>query len=193
MEFNIDKCMVLTVTLKKHPMFTEYYLHNYKLTTVSKAKYLGVILDSKLSFNNHVDATCKKANSVLSFLRRNLRHCHRRIKIDAYNSFVRPILNYAAPVWTPHTNYHINKLEAIQKRAAQFIMSDHRRTSSVSAMLTFLQWGSVKAQHRELCLIMLYKIIHGLVELNIPDYIIPAPRITRGHTMKFVQPAMHTD
>ena len=90
-------------------------------------------------------------------------------------------------------NYHINKLEAIQKRAAQFIMSDHRRTSSVSAMLTFLQWRSVKAQHRELCLIMLYKIIHGLVELNLPDYIIPAPRITRGHTMKFVQPAMHTD
>ena len=126
-------------------MFTEYYLHNYKLTTVSKAKYLGVILDSKLSFNNHVDATCKKANSVLSFLRRNLRHCHRRIKIDAYNSFVRPILNYAAPV-DPHCMY-----------------------------------------------IYIIMIIHGLVELNLLDYIIPAPRITRGHTMKFVQPAMHTD
>ena len=74
-------------------------------------------------------------------------------------------------------------------------MSDHHRTSSVSAMLTLLQctWRSVKAQHRELCLIMLYKIIHGLVELNLLDYIIPAPHITRGHTMKFVQPAMYTD
>ena len=90
--------MVLTVTLKKNPLSTEYYLHNYKLTTVSKAKYLGVTLDSKLSFNDHVDATCKKANLVLSFLRRNLRHCHRRVKVDA---FVKPILNYAAPVWTP--------------------------------------------------------------------------------------------
>ena len=64
MKFNIDKCTVLTVTLKKNPLFTEYYLHNHKLTTVSKAKYLGVTLDSKLSLNNHVDATCKKANSV---------------------------------------------------------------------------------------------------------------------------------
>ena len=120
MEFNIDKCMILTVTLKKHPMFTEYTTCttiNSQLT-VSKAKYLGVILDSKLSFNNHVDATCKKANSVLSFLRRNLRHCHRRIKINAYNSFVRPILNYAAPVWTPHTNYHINKLESYPKTSS---------------------------------------------------------------------------
>ena len=101
MKFNIYKCMVLTVTLKKNSLSTEYYLHNHKLTTVSKAKCLGITLDSKLSFNDHVDATCKKANSVLSFLRRNLKHCHRRVKVDAYNSFVKPILNYAAPVWTP--------------------------------------------------------------------------------------------
>ena len=91
---------ILTVTLKKNPLSIEN-IHNHKLTTISKAKYLGVTLDSKLSFNDHVDTTCKKANSVLSFLRRNLKHCHRRVKVDAYNSFVKPILNYAAPVWTP--------------------------------------------------------------------------------------------
>jgi len=60
MEFNIKKCMVLTVTLKEKPVFTEYYLDYQKLDTVSKVKYLGVILDPKLSFNHHVDATCKK-------------------------------------------------------------------------------------------------------------------------------------
>jgi len=59
-KFNIKKCMVLTITLKKKPVFTEYYLDNQNLDTVSKAKYLGVILDSKLSFNDHVDAICKK-------------------------------------------------------------------------------------------------------------------------------------
>ena len=87
MKFNIDKCMVLSVTLKRNPLLADYYLHNQKLLVVSKAKYLGIILDSKLSFNDHVDATCKKANSVLSFLRRNLKHCNPRVKIDAYNSF----------------------------------------------------------------------------------------------------------
>ena len=48
-------------------------------------------------------------------------------------------------------------------------------------------------QHKELRLTLLYKIIYGLVELSLPDYIIPAPRATRGHTIKFVQPPMHTD
>ena len=34
MKFNIEKCMILTVTLKKLPLLSEYYLHNHKLTTV---------------------------------------------------------------------------------------------------------------------------------------------------------------
>jgi len=156
-------------------VFTEYYLDNQKLDTVSKAKYLGVILDLKLSFNHHVDTTCKKTNSVLAFIRRNLKHCHRRVKIDVYNSFVKPILYYAAPVWIPHTTSYINKLEAIQKHAARFIMSDYHRGSSVTKMLNSLKWKPVAIQHKELCLLMFYKIINKIVELSEPDYIIPAP------------------
>ena len=106
---------------------------------------------------------------------------------------MKPILNYAASVWTPHTNHYINKLETIQKRAARFVMSDYRRTSSVSTMLNSLQWQSVEIQHKQQRLIMLYKIIHRIVNLRLPNYIIPAPRVTRGNSMKFIQPTTHTD
>jgi len=51
MKFNIDKCMVLHVTLKRNPILSEYSLHGHNLKTVSKAKYLGVLLDSRLSTN----------------------------------------------------------------------------------------------------------------------------------------------
>jgi len=162
---------------KEKPVSTEYYLHNQKLDTVSKGKYLDVILDPKLSFNHHVDATCKKANSVLAFIRRNLKHCHWRVKIDAYNSFVKSILNYAALAWTPHTATHINKLEVVQKHTARFIMSDYRRSSSVTKMLDSLKWKPVTIQYKELRLLMFYKIINKIVELYLPDYIIPAPQL----------------
>ena len=68
---------------------------------VTDAKYLGVIIDSKLSFNKHVDMNCKKANSTLVFLRRNLYHCQRNVKVDAYQTYVRPILEYAVTACTP--------------------------------------------------------------------------------------------
>ena len=171
--------MILTVTLKKFPLLSEYYLHNHKLPALTNAKYLGVSLDSTLSFNRHIDAMSKKDNSILSFILRNLSKCHQKIKIDAYNSFVKPILSYAATVWSPHTEKYMNKLEAIQKRVAQFIVCDFRRTSSISGFLQNLQWKTIKAQHKELCILMLYKIIHKFVELPLPNYIIPAPHCTR--------------
>jgi len=49
---------------------TSYTLYSSKLKQVTdvKTKYLGIIIDSKLSFNKHVDMICKKANSTLAFL-----------------------------------------------------------------------------------------------------------------------------
>ena len=114
MKLNNDKCMVLTVTLKNNPIKAQYTLHNHRLASVTSAKYLGVTIDSKLSFNEHVAITCKKANSVLAFLRRNFRSCQRKIKTDLYLTYVKPILDYSVSVWAPHTNRAINELDSIQ-------------------------------------------------------------------------------
>ena len=54
MSFNIDKCMVVSVTLKQTPIPANYTLHGKQLTAVECAKYLGASIDSKLSFNQHV-------------------------------------------------------------------------------------------------------------------------------------------
>ena len=124
MLFNIDKCTVLSVTLKQHPFCAEYFLYRQHLALVSSASYLGVIIDTKLTFNNHLDHACKKANSVLAFLLRNFRLCQRKIKSDVYLTYVRPILEYAVSVWAPHIKRSIHKLESIQRRAAQFVMGD---------------------------------------------------------------------
>jgi len=62
MKFNISKCMAITITLKQNPLVSDYFLHGCKLTADAEAKYLGVLLDSKLSFKHHIDATCQKAN-----------------------------------------------------------------------------------------------------------------------------------
>ena len=49
MSFNVDKCMVLSVTQKRIPIQGKYFLHNTELKMTECAKYLGVKIDSKLS------------------------------------------------------------------------------------------------------------------------------------------------
>ena len=50
------------------------------LEEITSDKYLGVILDNKLSFNQHVDAITKKATNLLNLCRRNLHMCPPAIK-----------------------------------------------------------------------------------------------------------------
>ena len=71
MTFNTTKCEVIQSTLK-NPIQSTYYLYGHQLQQVTEAKYLGITLDSKLNFNKHIEVVCKKANTMLSFIRRNL-------------------------------------------------------------------------------------------------------------------------
>ena len=64
--FNIDKCEVLQISLT-NSAHANYYLYDNPLRIVNEVKYLGVLLDSKLSFNKHIETVCKKANGVLAF------------------------------------------------------------------------------------------------------------------------------
>ena len=77
MVFNIDKCEVLQISLSNsNSAHANYYLYDNPLRIVSEAKYLGVLLDSKLGFDKHIETVCMKANGVLAFLKRNLYNCN---------------------------------------------------------------------------------------------------------------------
>ena len=129
---------------------------------------------------------------LVSFLHRNLKRCHKKVKIDFIaNLFVKLILNYGTTVLSPYTQHHTHKLEAIQRCAARFVMSDYCRTSSMSAMIISLHWQSIsRSKYEELHLIMFFKIVNTIVELPLPDYITLAPRVTRGNSIKFVMPSI---
>ena len=61
--------------------------------------YLGVLKDSKLSWNSHIDAVTKRTNQTTAFLRRNLSSCTKDVKAQRYKSIGRPHLEYTLTVW----------------------------------------------------------------------------------------------
>ena len=81
--------------------------------------YLGVTIEQKLSWNEHIGNVVKKANSSAAFLRRNLQVPQAHIKANAYKTLVRPQVEYASIVWDPFTQATIVKIEMVQRRAAR--------------------------------------------------------------------------
>jgi len=70
-------------------------------------------------------------------------------------------------VWDPYTVGSIKKIELVQRRAARFTLRRYRRTSSVNAMLTRLNWEPL-ASRRHAARLMFYKIHYGLVATPMP-------------------------
>ena len=70
-----------------------------------------------------------KSSKVLGMVKRTLGPCKPEVKDTAYNMLVRPKLEYASPIWNPHTSSQIIHLKRIQHYAARFLANDHRRTN----------------------------------------------------------------
>ena len=62
-----------------------------------------------------------KANRVLGLTRRTFRSKDPVAIKTAFNALVRPILEYACPVWNPYLVKHIHSIESIQRRATRLI------------------------------------------------------------------------
>ena len=101
MNFNTDKCVYMTVTNKQKFIQNNYNINNVALKQKQVIKYLGVNIDSKLTFSQHVQEKCKRATTVLNMLRRNLYFAPKSVKSKAYLATVLPILEYASNCWAP--------------------------------------------------------------------------------------------
>lgn len=132
MSLNGSKCKVVSFSRKQSLSLHSYLLYNSPLSVSTSYKYLGVHLSDNLSWSNHIDAITSSASKTLGYLRRNLFSAPPHLRKLAYETYVRPILEFASAVWNPHQKYLINQIESIQNRAARFITSTYSRQASVS-------------------------------------------------------------
>ena len=128
-----------------------------------------------------MDLTIKKGNSMIGFLRRNLKVSNESTKAAAYLSLVRPILEYCCTVWSPYTQDYTNKLEMVQHRAARYVTNRYHNTSSMTSMLEHLEWESLESRCVKCQLTMLFKIINDLVDIPRDQYLTEASTRTRSH------------
>ena len=186
MPFNLTKCEYLIVTNKSSPFVHCYKLNDYEIQRVQSAKYLGLTISGNLSWSTHISGIIGRANSALSFFRRNFGQCTQTIKTKCYQMYIRPICEYAAVIWSPHLQTNIHQIEMIQRKAARLIFNDYSRHSSVTAMLTALDWKSLEKRRDDSTVVMFYKTINQHVDIPYDHILHKVPSTTRSSSRKFL-------
>ena len=182
MKFNSDKCYIMHFTLRRNIICSDYFLGGRKLGTVTSYPYLGLTFSSDMSWNKHIDKITSRANRMLGLVRRNLRKCSAKIRQQAYISLVRPHLEYCCPIWNPHSKKNVTRIEAIQRRAARFVLQQYEYRDSVSAMLRTLEWDSLERRRQAASLVLLYKMRNGIVAVDTEQFVSEAlPSGTRSY------------
>jgi hypothetical protein len=67
---NVDKCKTITFSRTRYPVEFPYMLDGTVLARVSYINDLGVIMDEKMNFSEHVDVMVGKTFPMLGFIRR---------------------------------------------------------------------------------------------------------------------------
>ena len=139
MKFNGEKSKVILLTRRKRkePKKAAVYLNNKTIPQVQKLKYLGIIIDHKLTFRDHINNIAEKCTKLIVLAEStkiNWGLGHKALK-TIYVGGILPILLYGAPVWikTMEKEKYKNKITR-EQRLINIKMAKTYRTVSSEAL-----------------------------------------------------------
>jgi hypothetical protein len=135
-----------------------------ELECVDQEKDLGVLIDQKLEFKQHVQAVVTKANRIVGMLKSAFKHLDKTSLLLLYKSLVRPILEYASPVWNMLYKREIRAIENVQRRITKLLPS--LRELSYEERLSILDLQTLEFRRLRNDLVLAYKIINNLTSMD---------------------------
>jgi len=129
-------------------------------------KYLGMLIDSDLSFKHHIEHITIKISKTVGMLAKLRHFVPRSTLLQIYQSLIFPYIGYAITVWGGASNCYLDKILRLQKRALRYMFSVGWRDHAVPLFLAadvlpvqFLYFQSV-------CCLM-YDVRNGTAPCNI--------------------------
>ena len=200
MKFHPQKCKVMK--LGYHKSEVAYYMYEmnedgscreHRLDETETEKDLGVVIDEKLTFKNHVQQSATKANKIVGIIRRSFDHLTQRVLVQLYKGLVRPLLEYGHAVYQPQHKTVCSDLEQVQRRATKLIAG--LRDLPYPERLRALKLPTLEHRRLRGDMIEVYKYTHGFYKVDKPrlDPANERSQNLRGHSLKLTKCGYHGD
>ena len=169
LKFHPDKCVKIGIGLNRNAGMYPYRMDGHTLEESMCEKDIGVHIDSNLKFDIHISKAIGKANRVLAVTRRTFDTIDATTFKYIFKGLVRPHLEYAAPIWSPHDDNLKEQIENVQRRATKLIPAishlDYPDRLKALKMPT-LAYRRVRGD-----MIQVYKLLNGKYDTSLPQFL----------------------
>jgi len=91
-----------------------YKIKQASISSVTVMRDLGILTDIKLTISQHICTIVNKAHSRASLIFKCFHSGDWTTLLKAFVTYVRPLLDYAYPMWSPSTITDIAKIESVR-------------------------------------------------------------------------------
>ena len=130
LKLNVDKtsCMIFKTRNKKIDLNNvNIHIAGINVPIVHSTKFLGVTLDDHLTWKNHVDEVCCKISRAIGAINRISTLVPSNVLLNLYFTMILPHIMYCNIVWGNCSNYLLNRIHILQKRAIRIITNSHHQ------------------------------------------------------------------
>lgn len=194
---NIAKCIHVTFSRSPKPLEFTYYFNKIPIGKATTVRDLGVVLDSKLSFSEHIETVVDKAYKNLGFVLRVSKPFTDVVCVRAlYYAYVRSVLEYGASVWNPQYITYIHAVERIQRIFVKHLdYRTHNRFTDYNTSCRRHKLTSLENRRHLLDMTLLHDVCSGTIDCT--DLInsmlqLATPSKRTRHTKLFSVPSVNT-
>ena len=122
---NPDKFQAMILSSDKKDKKFQLNINDSTISSEDSITLLGIEIDNKLNFKNHISIICKKANRQLNAIGRIQNYVAKKEKETIINTFVYSNFMYCPLTWHFCQKSSQNKIEKIRHRCLQLLTNDY--------------------------------------------------------------------
>lgn len=129
---------------------------------------LGVFLDERMSWDQHIAKICKKVGAGIAVMKRVKPFVPNNTLTMIYNALIQPYFDYCSPLWGNCNAFLKGKLQKFQNRAARIIAGATYEIGSAD-VLASLGWVNLEERRSRIKSILMYKILNDYTAPNLKN------------------------
>lgn len=166
--------------------------HCKKIGLVEKTKYLGLTVDNRLTWKEHVTSLHRKLRSCTALMYRLQNRLPDAVKLSVYKALFESNLRYGVSIWGTAADSHLQLLSGLQKRCLRILYGSDLGLDLIDVSQRYSILGHLTPKGLYILILILkyfnsneFKIAYrrNFNTRNIIKYIVPTPRTSYGERL----------